>query len=230
MAQIPSAIPGSVETAQRRGEPGISPGSTEASPYRGIEALRTAVVLFLLMTAITGIAYPLLVTIVAQVAFSNAAAGSLIHDGEHIVGSELIGQSFDDARYFWGRPSATAPAYNGLGGSGSNLAPTNPALREAVKERIERLRAADRENKSAIPIDLVTASASGLDPHLSPAGTHYQAARVARVRKIALEDVGRLIKAHTQAPTFGFLGQPRVHILNLNRSLDILTTRPTSVD
>lgn len=225
MTQIPSAIP--VETIPCRGESGTSLGVTEVCGVKLQESLRTAIVLFLLMTGITGIAYPLLVTIVARVAFSNAATGSLIREGERIVGSELIGQPFDAARYFWGRPSATAPAYNGLGGSGSNQAPTNPALREAVKERIERLRAADPDNTSAIPIDLVSASASGLDPHLSPAGAHYQAARIARIRKIPLDEVNRLIKVHTQAPTFGFLGQPRVHILNLNRSLDALTTRPT---
>lgn len=229
MTQILSVTSESVGTGSRRSEPGISSGPGAGLPHRGVdlrESLRAAIVLFLLLTAITGIGYPLLVTIVAQVAFANAATGSLIRDGDRIVGSEFIGQPFGDARYFWGRPSATTPAYNGLGGSGSNQAPTNPALREAVMQRIEQLRAADPDNKSAIPIDLVTASASGLDPHLSPAGTYYQAARVARVRKIPLDEVNRLIKAHTQGPTLGFLGQPRVHILNLNRSLDALTSRP----
>ncbi|MBS0203155.1 MAG: potassium-transporting ATPase subunit KdpC [Planctomycetes bacterium] len=182
--------------------------------------MRAAAVLFLSMTVITGIVYPLVVTVVAQVASPQASTGSLIHDGDRIVGSDLIGQPFDDARYFWGRPSATTPAYNGLGGSGSNLATTNPALRAAVQERTERLRAADKGNTLPIPVDLVSASASGLDPHLSPSAANYQAARVARERGIPLQRVRELIKTHTQPPMFGFLGQPRVHILRLNRSLD----------
>jgi K+-transporting ATPase ATPase C chain len=185
-----------------------------------VESVRPALVLFLLLSLMTGVVYPLAVTAVAVVVFPNAAAGSVIRDGERVVGSELIGQPFDDPRYFWGRPSASAPAYNGMGGSGSNQATTNPALIDADRERIERLRAVDPDNKSPVPVDLVTASASGLDPHVSPAAAEFQAARVARLRGIPLERIQSLIKANTDSPTLGFLGQPRVHILRLNRDLD----------
>ena len=207
----------------RRGETGELNGVTGASPPRNVslmESISTAVVLFLLLTAITGIAYPLAVTLVAAVAFPSASTGSLIHDGERTVGSELVGQPFDDVRYFWGRPSASAPVYNGLGGSGSNQATTNPALHDAARDRAASLRGADPDNKNSIPIELVTASASGLDPHVSPAAAQYQAARVARVRGISLDKVNALIKDHTEVPTMGFLGQPRINILKLNRSLD----------
>jgi K+-transporting ATPase ATPase C chain len=166
--------------------------------------------------------YPLIVTAIAQAAFTGEANGSVIRDGQTLVGSELLGQSFTSPRYFWGRPSSTAPAYNGLGGSGSNLATTNPALLTAVQERVERLRDADPDNKIPIPIDLVTASASGLDPHISVPAAKYQSSRVARERKLSQDQVDQLIAKHTQMPTFGFLGQPRVHVLSLNRSLDAL--------
>lgn len=183
--------------------------------------LRTGVILFLLLTLITGVIYPLAIT-VAAFAFPVAATGSLVHHEQQVVGSELIGQPFDDARYFWGRPSATTPAYNGLAGSGSNLATTNPALVDAVQARIERLRAVDPENTTAIPIDLVTTSASGLDPHISPAAANYQARRIARLRGLTEKQVHDLIKQHTESPTLGILGQARVHVLRLNRSLDAL--------
>lgn len=186
------------------------------------ESLRPAVVLFLLLTIITGVIYPLIVTAIAQSAFPGEASGSVIRDGQTLVGSELLGQSFTSPRYFWGRPSSTAPAYNGLGGSGSNLATTNPALLTAVQERVERLRDADPDNKIPIPIDLVTASASGLDPHISVPAAKYQSSRIARERKLSQDQVDQLIAKHTQMPTFGFLGQPRVHVLSLNRSLDAL--------
>ncbi len=186
------------------------------------QTLMPALVLFLLLTFVTGVAYPLAVTVVAQSAFSSAANGSLIGDPQHHVGSELVGQSFTEPRYFWGRPSATTPAYNGLGGSGSNLATTNPALMDAVKDRIARLHAVDPDNAAKIPVDLVTASASGLDPQISPTAAQYQAGRVARERGLPLEQVTKLIGQHTQMPTFGFLGQPRVDVLRLNISLDSL--------
>lgn len=183
--------------------------------------LKTACMLFVLLTLLTGIAYPLAVTAIASVAFSHKATGSLIRDGGRVVGSELLGQSFDSPRYFWGRPSSTSPVpYNGLGGSGSNQATTNPALVDAVKERIARLRAADPGNTVPVPVDLVTASASGLDPHISAAAAHYQAARVARARGIPVEQVEAAIVAQTAGPTLGLLGQSRVHVLLLNRDLD----------
>lgn len=186
------------------------------------DLLRPAVVLFLSLTIITGVIYPLAVTAIAQSAFPNAANGSVVRDGQTPVGSELLGQSFTSPRYFWGRPSSTTPAYNGLGGSGSNLATTNPALTTAVQERVERIRAADPENKTPIPIDLVTASASGLDPHISVPAAMYQSSRIARERNLSQDQVHQLIAKHTQMPTFGFLGQPRVHVLSLNRSLDAM--------
>jgi potassium-transporting ATPase KdpC subunit len=187
--------------------------------YELLESIRTALALFLLLTLITGIAYPLVVTAVAHVVFPGAATGSIIRDGDRAVGSELIGQPFDDPRYFWGRPSATTPAYNGMGGSGSNQATTNPALKEAVRARIERLRSADPDNKAPVPIDLVTASGSGLDPHISLPAAEFQAARVARERGMSMESVRALIQSNTRGPTLGFLGQPRVHILRLNLAL-----------
>jgi K+-transporting ATPase ATPase C chain len=185
-----------------------------------IAALRTATVLFLMLTILTGILYPLAVTLVAQVAFPRQAQGSLLHDGDRLVGSELLGQLFDDLGDFWGRPSATGPvAYNGLGGSGSNQATTNPALIDAVRERIARLHAADPDNAAAIPVDLVTASASGLDPHLSPAAALYQIPRVARARGIPEGVLRELIERHTEPPTWGLFGQPRVNVLAVNRIL-----------
>lgn len=184
-----------------------------------IQTARTAVTLFVILTIVTGVAYPLAVTLVAM-AFPKASTGSLIHVGDKVVGSELIGQSFSNPSYFWGRPSATAPAYNGMGGSGSNQSMTNPALLDAVRERIARLKNVDPENKLPIPVDLVTASGSGLDPHISPAAAEFQAARIARLRNMDLEVVRALIRSHTEPPTFGFLGQRRVHVLKLNLSLD----------
>jgi K+-transporting ATPase ATPase C chain len=187
-----------------------------------LQSLQPAIVLFLLLTLITGLGYPLAVTAIAQGVFPHAATGSLVRDHDRLVGSELVGQAFTEPRYFWGRPSASTPAYNGLGGSGSNLATTNPALIEAIKSRIERLHEVDPANTARIPIDLVTASASGLDPHISPAAASYQASRIARERGLTLDQVHTLIKQHTQLPTFGFLGQPRVNVLKLNISLDSL--------
>lgn len=183
--------------------------------------LRPLLLLFVILSAITGVVYPLAVTGVAQAVFPQQAAGSLVlHDGKP-VGSTLIGQNFSDPRHFWGRPSATAPTpYNAAASGGANLGPLNPALVDAVRARAEALRAADPGNLAVVPVDLVTTSASGLDPHISPAAAHYQAARVARLRGLPLSQVEQLIAAHTEAPLWGLLGEPRVNVLALNLALD----------
>lgn len=183
--------------------------------------IRPAVSLFVVMTLITGVAYPLLVTGVAQIAFPTQAGGSLVLKDGKAIGSSLIGQSFSEPKYFWGRPSATGPmANNASGSSGSNQGPLNPALVDAVKGRVEALRAADPGNAAPVPVDLVTASASGLDPHISVAGANYQAARVARARGVAPEAVQKLIEQHTEGRLLGLLGEPRVNVLALNLALD----------
>ena len=185
--------------------------------------LRPALVLFLLLTLLTGVAYPLLVTGLAQWLFPAQAAGSLILRDGKPVGSSLIGQNFNDPGHFWGRPSATSPMpYNASASGGSNQGPLNPALVDAVKGRLDALRAADPGNTSPVPVDLVTASASGLDPHISPSGARYQAARVARVRNLPLEKVQQLVAGETETPWLGLLGEPRVHVLRLNLALDAL--------
>ena len=183
--------------------------------------LRPALVSFLLLTLLTGVIYPLLVTGVAQVAFSDAANGSLIRAGDRLVGSRLIGQPFTDPKYFFGRPSATTPQpYNGAASSGSNLGPTHPALIQAIGERVSALRALDPDNEASVPIDLVTASASGLDPHISPAAAEYQVARVARMRNRAESEIRELVQQATAGRTFGIVGEPRVNVLALNLALD----------
>ncbi|MBK6432102.1 MAG: potassium-transporting ATPase subunit KdpC [Anaerolineae bacterium] len=182
---------------------------------------RPAAVLLALCTLLTGIVYPLAVTGLAQVIFPSQADGSLIWQDGRIVGSAQIGQSFDDPRYFWGRPSATAPfPYNAAASSGSNLGPSNPMLLEAVDARIAALRAADPGNIQAVPGDLVTASASGLDPHISVAAALYQAPRVARTRGLTAEAVVQLVAQHTEDRQLGFLGEPRINVLKLNLALD----------
>jgi K+-transporting ATPase ATPase C chain len=182
---------------------------------------RPAVSLFVLLTVITGVVYPLAVTAVAKAAFPQQAAGSLIVKDGKAVGSSLIGQNFTDPKYFWGRPSATSPMpYNGVGSSGSNQGPLNPALVDAVKGRVEALKAADPGNTSSVPVDLVTASASGLDPHISVAAAQYQAARVARVRNLAPDVVRTSIARHTEGRLFGVIGEARVNVLELNLELD----------
>ncbi|MBB4222818.1 potassium-transporting ATPase subunit KdpC [Variovorax guangxiensis] len=183
--------------------------------------VRPALVLFVLLSALTGLIYPMAVTGVAKAAFPAQAAGSLIVLDGTAVGSKLIGQNFSDPKHFWGRPSATAPQpYNASASGGSNQGPLNPALTDAVKARVEALRAADPDNVAPVPVDLVTASASGLDPDISPAAAQYQAARVARVRGMPLAQVQSLIDRNTQQPLLGFLGEPRVNVLALNIALD----------
>jgi K+-transporting ATPase ATPase C chain len=182
--------------------------------------LRPALVLLALLTLITGVAYPLLVTGVAQAAFPRQANGSLILKDGKPVGSSLIGQPFDDPKYFWSRPSGTTPAYNGAASTGTNLGPTNPALTEAVKQRIEALRAADPDNHDPVPVDLVTASGSGLDPHISPAAALFQVHRVAKARGVSEEAVRALVTANTAAPQLGMFGEPGVNVLELNLALD----------
>lgn len=183
--------------------------------------VRAAIVSLAMFTVVTGVLYPVLVTAIAQLAFPHRANGSLIVRNGKAVGSELIGQPFDDPKYFWGRLSATAPfPYNAGASSGSNLGPTNPALTEAVQGRVDALRAGDPGNRAAIPVDLVTASASGLDPHISPAAAFYQVPRVARARQMDTAAVRRLVAEHTEDRQLGVLGEPRVNVLALNLALD----------
>ena len=185
--------------------------------------LRPALVLFLILTLLTGVAYPLVVTGAAKTLFPEQAAGSLINRDGKTVGSALIGQNFSDPRHFWGRPSATGPVpYNATASSGSNQGPLNPALTDAIKGRIQALRAADPGNTKSVPVDLVTASASGLDPHISPAAANYQVGRVAKARGLAADKVQLLVDGQTEAPLFGFLGESRVNVLKLNLALDKL--------
>jgi potassium-transporting ATPase KdpC subunit len=185
--------------------------------------IRPAIVLFLIMTVITGVAYPLLVTGIAQVVFPHQAAGSLIEQDGKAMGSSLIGQSFSDPKHFWSRPSATGPfPYNASASGGSNQGPLNPALADAVKSRIEALHAADPTNTAPVPVDLVTASASGLDPDISVAAANYQAARVAQARGLKPQTVQALIAAHTKAKFLGFIGEPRINVLELNLALESL--------
>ena len=188
-----------------------------------LASLRPAVVLFLLLTALTGFIYPLVVTGLAQLLFPQQAAGSLVMRDGRALGSRLIGQSFSTPGYFWGRPSATTPQpYNGTASTGSNLGPLNPALLDAVKPRIAALRAADPGNDAPVPVDLVTASGSGLDPEISVAAADYQAARIARARGLAPERVRALIAQHAEGRLLGVLGEPRVNVLELNLALDAL--------
>jgi potassium-transporting ATPase KdpC subunit len=185
--------------------------------------LRPALVLFFILTLLTGVAYPLLVTGVAQALFPTQAGGSLILRDGKPVGSSLIGQNFSDPKHFWGRPSATGPMpYNASASSGSNQGPLNPALTDAVKGRIEALRAADPGNTAPVPVDLVTASASGLDPHISPAAANYQVARVARARGLPVGQVQHLVAQQTESPLLPFLGELRVNVLQLNLALEAL--------
>ncbi len=197
----------------------VSSPVAEPSPLRGL--LRPAVVLFVGLSLLTGLAYPLLVTGIAQVVFPHAANGSLVVRGGKVIGSELIGQPFADPKHFWSRPSATGPMpYNAGVSSGSNLGPMNPALADAVKGRIEALRAADPGNAAPVPADLVTTSASGLDPHISRAAADYQLRRVARARGLPEAELRALVDAHTEGRLLGFIGEARVNVLALNLALD----------
>jgi len=188
-----------------------------------LKELKPALLMLLVLTLLTGVAYPLLVTVVAQAVFPHQANGSLIERDGKVVGSELVGQPFSDPKYFWTRPSATGPMpYNAGASSGSNQGPLNPALADAVKARIEALKAADSGNTARIPVDLVTASGSGLDPHISPAAAEYQTDRVARARGLSADTVRTLLAKHTESRQLGVLGEPRVNALTLNLALDRL--------
>lgn len=185
--------------------------------------IRPMLSLFVVLSVITGLAYPLVVTGIGRAAFAREAAGSVVYRDGHAIGSRLIGQNFDEPKYFWGRPSATAPMpNNGLASGGSNQGPLNPALADAVKARIAALKAADPTAALPVPGDLVTASASGLDPEISPAAAEYQVARVARVRGLSADAVRTLVAQHTQGRQWGIFGEPRVNVLMLNVALDAL--------
>jgi K+-transporting ATPase ATPase C chain len=186
-----------------------------------LSLFKPALVLFVLLSLITGIAYPLVIFGVVQTAFPQQANGSLIHRGGKVIGSALIGQQFTSPRYFHGRPSATAPTpYDAMASGGSNLGPSNPALIDSVKQRLAALRAENPDARGAVPSELVMASASGLDPDVSPQAAHWQAPRVARARGLSLTQVHGLIEAHTQPPSLGLFGEARVNVLALNVALD----------
>ena len=183
--------------------------------------------MFGLLTLLTGVAYPALITLFAQGVFSHQANGSVIERDGKPVGSELIGQTFDDPRYFWSRPSATGPTgYNAASSSGSNLGPTNPALLDAVKGRVAAIREAHPDQNGPVPVDLVTASASGLDPHISPAAAEYQVMRVAKARGLSEAQVRQLVTDHIKGRSIGLLGEPRVNVLRLNLALDLTRVSP----
>ena len=186
-----------------------------------LSELRPAIVLFIGLSAVTGGIYPAIVTGIGQVLFPKEAAGSFIMKDGKPIGSRLIGQPFADPKNFWSRASSTSPyPYNAASSSGSNLGPTNPALTDAVAARIKALKDADPQNALPIPVDLVTSSASGLDPHISPAAAEYQVARVARARNLPVDKVRALVAQHTEGRQLGFLGEPRVNVLELNLALD----------
>jgi potassium-transporting ATPase KdpC subunit len=183
--------------------------------------VRPALIVLIVLTVVTGVIYPVIVTVIAQGVFPHQANGSLIVKDGKVVGSTLIGQPFDDPKYFWGRPSATSPfPYNAASSSGSNLSPTNLALVKSVQERVDALRAADPGNTLPVPVDLVTASGSGLDPHISPAAALYQVNRVAKARNLEPAVVRDLVERHIEGRQLGFLGEPRVNVLALNLALD----------
>lgn len=190
------------------------------------QLIRPALSLFVLLSALTGVVYPVVVTGIGKAAFAEQASGSLIHQGDKLVGSALIGQNFSDAKHFWGRPSATGPQpYNAGASSGSNMGPLNPALADAVKGRIDALHAADPNNQQPVPADLVTASASGLDPQISPQAAAYQVARVAKARHLKPEQVQALVARYTEGRQWDVFGEPRVNVLRLNLALDAAQAR-----
>ncbi len=223
-----SSTPSSPSSPSTPGLRGSERSSAQDAPHNiaepqptVLQLLRPALVAFVLLSAVTGLLYPAAVTGLAKAVFPHQASGSLVEANGHVVGSELIGQNFSAPRYFWGRPSATGPmANNAANSGGSNQGLTNPALVDAVKARIEALKAADPGNTSPVPVDLVSASASGLDPHISMAAARYQAARVARERGLPLETVQRLIQSNTESRDLAVLGEPRVNVLMLNLALD----------
>jgi K+-transporting ATPase ATPase C chain len=185
------------------------------------EQLKSAILIFIILTIITGVLYPLFITGIAQSFFHAKANGSLIYQDGKIIGSALIGQPFDDPKYLWGRLSATSPVpYNSSSSSGSNIGPSNPALLEVVKARIEKLRAADPKNKMPIPVDLVTSSASGLDPHISLAGAYYQISRIAKHRGLSVNIVKNIIDRNANGRLFGLIGEPVVNVVKVNMDLD----------
>jgi K+-transporting ATPase ATPase C chain len=185
--------------------------------------IRPALMLLLVFTVLLGLVYPALITGIAHVAFPAQAAGSLVYAGDRVAGSSLIGQEFDDPRYFWGRPSATAPVpYDGAASAGSNLGPMNSSLRDALASRAKALHEADLSNTGTIPIDLVTSSGSGLDPDITPRAAYYQVARVARARSLPEAEVRALVDRTIEGRTFGILGEPRVNVLRLNLALAAL--------
>ena len=185
------------------------------------QVIRPAVIFMVVMTVLTGVIYPLMITAIAQVAFPNQANGSLIYEGDKLVGSMLIGQPFDDPKFFWSRPSATGPfPYNAAASSGSNLGPIEPNLTAAFKTRVDALKLADPGNEKPIPVDLITASSSGLDPEISPAAADYQVSRVAKARGLEENKVRELVAKHTALRTFRLLGEDRVNVVTLNLELD----------
>jgi K+-transporting ATPase ATPase C chain len=186
-----------------------------------LRELRTAIAVLAVLTIVTGVLYPLLVWSIGRAAFPDRASGSFVVADGKVRGSRLVGQAFDDPRWFWGRPSATSPACNGAASGGSNLGPTNPALLDAIRERVATVRASPG-GEGRIPIDLVTASGSGLDPHVSPAAAYFQVPRVATARNVAIGRVRELVARHVEPPTLGFLGGARVNVLGLNLDLERL--------
>ena len=184
------------------------------------EYVKPAFLVFLALTIITGIIYPLFITGIAQALFPSQANGSLIYRNGKVVGSSLIGQAFDDPKYLWGRISATSPQYNASSSSGSNIGPSNPVLIDAINSRIKALKASDPDNANLIPVDLVTSSASGLDPHISLAAAYYQVPRIARIRGLSEESLRTMISKNSRGRLFGVLGEPVVNVLELNLALD----------
>lgn len=188
--------------------------------------IRPAILYLAVMTLLTGVIYPLFVTAVGQLAFPDQARGSLIYEGDRLVGSALVGQPFDDPKYFWGRPSATSPMpYNADSSTGSNFGPTEPKLAAALKSRADALKQADPDNDDPVPVDLITASGSGLDPHISPAAAEYQVGRIAKARGISPDAVRSVARQATEERQLGFLGEPRVNVLRLNLQLDRSTSQ-----
>jgi len=187
-----------------------------------LKQLRICLLLFVSLTVLTGVFYPVFITVAAQLMFASQANGSLVQKNGVMIGSKLIGQQFDDPKYFWGRLSSTTPPYNASASTGSNFGPMNPKLKEAVKSRLEKLRAADPENKLSVPVDLVTSSASGLDPHISVAAANYQKSRIMRLRRIPEYKIDELIARYTTGRFLGLLGEPVVNVLDLNLALDEL--------